>query len=69
MVFFRTEYGREVVAVQNNLLNIAGLNAGTITVHDVNTGELLGTADLPSRYEIMPESVEWAYGHGDVIHH
>jgi hypothetical protein len=69
MVFFRTKGGREVVAVQNNLLNFAGLNAGTITVHDVYTGELLGTADLPSRYDILPESVEGAYGHGDVIHH
>lgn len=69
MAFFRTRSGREVVAVQNNLLNIDGLNDGTITVHDVYTGQLLGTADLPSRYGIMPEAVESSYGHGDVIHH
>jgi hypothetical protein len=69
MVFFRTTLGRELVAVQNNLLNLDGLNAGTITVHDIHTGELLRTLDMRSRYGLMPESIEWAYGHGHDYHH
>lgn len=69
MVFFRTTLGRELVAIQNNLLNLDGLNAGTITVHDIYTGERLGTVDLPSTYGLMPESIEWAYGHGHDYHH
>jgi hypothetical protein len=69
MAFFHTLLGREVVAVQNNLLNLDGLNAGTITVHDSDTGQLLGTVDMRSRYGLMPESIEWAYGHGHDYHH
>lgn len=69
MVFFQTTLGREMVAVQNNLLNLPGLNAGTITVHDVYTGALLGTVNMRSRYGLMPESIEWAYGHGHDYHH
>ena len=69
MVFFHDILGRELVAVQNNLLNLDGLNAGTITVHDIYTGERLRTLDMRSRYGLMPESVEWAYGHGHDYHH
>ena len=69
MVFFHTTLGRELVAVQNNLLNLDGLNAGTITVHDIYTGERLRTVDMRSRYGLMPESIEWAYGHGHDYHH
>jgi len=69
MVFFETESGREVVVVQNNLLNLEGLNAGTLTVVDIHTGELLKTLDLPTEYSLMPEAIELAFGHGHDYHH
>jgi hypothetical protein len=57
------------VVVQNNLLNAEGLNAGTLTVVDTHTGELLKTLDLPAEYGLMPESIELAFGHGHDYHH
>lgn len=69
MAFFETMSGREVVVVQNNLLNLAGLDAGTLDVLDIHTGEVLATLDMAAEYEWMPESVEWAYGHGHDYHH
>lgn len=69
MAFFETESGREVLLVQNNLLNIEGLNAGTLTVVDIYTGELLNTLDMPAEYGLMPESIESAFGHGHDYHH
>lgn len=69
MSFYETRSGREVVVVQNNLLNIPGLNSGVLTVVDTQTGEVLGTVNLPERYGIMPESVESAFGSGHDLHH
>ena len=60
MIFFTTRSGREVIAVQNNLLNlgnaadedptdvdfIAKVNDHTITVNDLETGELLATVNF-----------------------
>jgi DNA-binding beta-propeller fold protein YncE len=69
MAFFETEGGRELVVVQNNLLNAPGLNAGTLQVIDTHTGELVGTVDLPAEYGLMPESIESALGHGADLHH
>ncbi|MCL4301529.1 MAG: hypothetical protein KJ077_37860 [Anaerolineae bacterium] len=69
MAFFETESEREVVVVQNNLLNGEGLNAGTLTVADIHTGELLKTLDLPTEYGLLPESIELAFGHGHDYHH
>lgn len=69
MTFFETESGREVVAVQNNLLNLDGLNSGLITVVDIMTGEVLAELDMPAEYGLMPESVESAFGHGHDYHH
>ena len=69
MAFFETRSGRELVVVQNNLLNLPGLDAGTLTVLDIHTGEVLGVLDLAAKYGWMPESVEWAYGHGHDYHH
>jgi hypothetical protein len=69
MAFFETESGRELVVVQNNLLNAPGLNAGTLQVLDTHTGELVGTVDLPKEYGLMPESIESALGHGADLHH
>lgn len=69
MVFFETASGREVVVVQNNLLHIDGLSRGTLMVLDIETGEVLGDLDLPAEHNLMPESIESAYGHGHDYHH
>jgi hypothetical protein len=69
MTFFETRSGREVVAVQNNLLNLDGLNSGLLTVVDIYTGAVLGIVDMPAEYGLMPESVESAFGHGHDYHH
>jgi DNA-binding beta-propeller fold protein YncE len=69
MAFFETESGRELVVVQNNLLNLEGLNAGTLQVIDIHSGEVIKTLDMPAEYGLMPESIEWAFGHGADLHH
>lgn len=69
MAFFKTESGREVLVTQNNLLNLPDLNAGTLTISDIQTGELLKTLDLPSDYGLMPESIESAVGNAHFLHH
>lgn len=69
MLFFETRSGREVVVVQNNLLNLDGLNAGTLTVLDSQNGAILGEIDLPTDHNLLPESIESAYGHGHDYHH
>lgn len=67
--FFMTESGREAIVIQNNLLNGEGINAGTLTIVDIHTGESLGTLDLAGDYGMMPESVESAIGNAHFIHH
>jgi len=69
MAFFKTSSGREVVVIQNNLINLEGLNEGTLMVVDIYTGEVLDTLDMRADYGLLPESVEWAYGHGADTHH
>ncbi|RLK00001.1 hypothetical protein [Ruegeria conchae] len=83
MIFFTTKSGREVIAIQNNLLNlgdakandptdvdfIAGLNAHTITVHDLATGERLATVNFRERYKKGVDNVEGLFGAGFVHHH
>lgn len=69
MVFFKTKKGKEVVAVQNNLLNIPNLNSGTISVIEIQTGKNLGTVNLRSKYGILPESIEGTNGPGSYMHH
>jgi DNA-binding beta-propeller fold protein YncE len=69
MAFFKTKSGREVLVSQNNLINIEGLNDGTLMVVDIYTGEVLGTLDMVAEFGLMPESVEWAFGHGADTHH
>ncbi|RPE07918.1 hypothetical protein EGT74_12635 [Chitinophaga lutea] len=69
MAFFKTKSGRDVVAVQNNMLNLPDINAGTIAVFDVKTGERLATAQVKKNYNIQPESIEWANGNGHYMHH
>jgi hypothetical protein len=43
--------------VQNNLLNLDGLNAGTITVVDLQTGQKVGTIKSLLNAGLMPESL------------
>jgi hypothetical protein len=58
-----------VVVVQNNLLNLDGLNAGTLMAVDIHSGEVLKTLDMKATYGLMPESIEAAFGHGHDLHH
>lgn len=83
MIFFKTRSGRSVIAVQNNLLNlgnaadndptdidfIAKVNAHSITVSDLETGERLGAIDFKSRYRKGVENLEALFGSGFVHHH
>jgi hypothetical protein len=69
MAFFRTESGREVMVSQNNLLNAPGLNAGTLTITDIHSGEALATLNLPESHNLMPESIESALGNAHFYHH
>jgi len=69
MAFFETTSGREVMVIQNNLLNIPGLNGGTMQVIDTHTGEVIQTLDLAAQHSLMPEAIESAFGHGADVHH
>jgi hypothetical protein len=83
MIFFTSKSGRALIAVQNNLLNlgnakdndptdvdfIAKINAHTITVHDLETGERLATVNFRERYKKGVENVEGLFGSGFVHHH
>ena len=67
--FFQTESGREAMVVQNNLLNGEGINAGTLTIVDIHSGELLGELNLAADYGMLPESIESAMGNAHFVHH
>jgi len=83
MIFFTTAAGRKVVAVQNNLLNlgnkadndptdvdfIAKVNAHSITVHDLQSGELIAGVNFKERHKKGVENVEALFGSGFVHHH
>jgi hypothetical protein len=83
MIFFTTPSGRNVIAVQNNLLNlgkaadndptdvdfIAKLNDHSITVHDLQSGERLASVSFKQRYKKGVENVEALFGSGFVHHH
>ncbi|MEX2535558.1 MAG: hypothetical protein WD273_08145 [Trueperaceae bacterium] len=69
LVFFTTASGREVMVVQNNLLNLDEFNEGSLMVVDIHTGEVLATLHLPAEHGLMPESIESAYGHGHDYRH
>ncbi|RIK38766.1 MAG: hypothetical protein DCC55_20090 [Chloroflexi bacterium] len=69
MLFFTTQSGREVMVVQNNLINLEGLNTGTLTVIDLASGDVVKTLDLASEHGLLPESIESAFGHGHDYHH
>jgi hypothetical protein len=83
MVFYSTRSGRKVIAVQNNLLNlgnaadndptdidfIAKVNAHTVTVHDLATGERLASIDFKTRYNKGIDNIDGLFGSGFVHHH
>lgn len=83
MIFYTSKSGRKLIAVQNNLLNlgnakdndptdidfIAGVNAHTITVHDLKTGERLASVNFKERYKKGVDNVEGLFGSGFVHHH
>jgi len=83
MIFYSTESGRKVIAVQNNLLNlgnaadndptdidfIAKVNAHTVTIHDLGTGERLASIDFKARYKKGIENIDGLFGSGFVHHH
>ena len=83
MIFYPTRSGRKVIAVQNNLLNlgnaadndptdidfIAKVNAHTVTVHDLGTGERLASVDFKTRYSKGIENIDGLFGSGFVHHH
>jgi len=47
--------------VQNNLLNLDGLNSGTISVVDFASGNQIATIDDTLEKGMMIESIEWIY--------
>lgn len=75
LMFFKSKAGRELVAVQNNLLNLGtamgpDLSAHTITVHDVTTGEKIATVDFRSEpWNRGVEYVDALFGAGYEHHH
>jgi hypothetical protein len=83
MIFYSTKSGRQVIAVQNNLLNlgdaadndptdidfIAKVNAHTVTVHDLATGEKLATVNFKDRYNKGIDNIDGLFTSGFVHHH
>ncbi|WP_170517237.1 hypothetical protein [Ruegeria atlantica] len=83
MIFFTSASGRDLIAIQNNLLNlgngadddptdvdfIADLASHTISVHDLETGERLATIDFKERYNKGVDNLEGLFGSGFVHHH
>lgn len=83
MIFFTTPSGRKVIAMQNNLLNLgnaadkdpteipfkAKVNAHSVTVHDLQTGDLIAKVNFKERYKQGVENIEALFGSGFVHHH
>ncbi len=83
MIFYATKSGRKVIAVQNNLLNlgnvadndptdidfIAKVNAHTVTVHDLATGERLASVDFKARYNKGIDNIDGLFQSGFTHHH
>lgn len=83
MIFYSSSSGRPLIAVQNNLLNlgnaedddptdvdfIAKVNAHTVTVHDLETGERVASVDFKERYQKGVENIDALFGSGFVHHH
>ena len=83
MIFYNSASGRSLIAVQNNLLNLgdaadddptdvdflAKMNAHSITVHDLETGEKIASVNFKERYQKGIENLEGLFGPGFVHHH
>jgi hypothetical protein len=83
MIFYKTKSGRQVIAIQNNLLNlgnkadddptdldfIAKVNDHTITVHDLKTSEKLATVNFRKKFSKGIDNLEALFGSGFVHHH
>jgi hypothetical protein len=83
MIFYPGRSGRQLIAVQNNLLNlgnaadndptdidfIAKINQHTVTVHDLETGDRLASVDFKERYGKGIDNIEALFGSGFVHHH
>jgi len=83
MIFYSTKSGKQVIAVQNNLLNlgnaadndptdidfIAKVNAHTVTVHNLATGEKLATVNFKDRYNKGIDNIDGLFTSGFVHHH
>ena len=83
MIFYPSSSGRKLIAVQNNLLNlgnvndndptdvdfIAKVNANSITVHDLATGERLASVNFKQKYKKGIENIEALFGSGFIHHH
>ncbi|MEW6982235.1 hypothetical protein AAD001_06240 [Colwelliaceae bacterium 6471] len=83
MIFYKTASGRNVIAVQNNLLNlgnaadndptdidfIAKVNDHSLTIHDLTTGERLGEINFKERFNKGIDNVEALFGSGFTHHH
>ncbi|TKB43374.1 hypothetical protein E8M12_15165 [Thalassotalea mangrovi] len=83
IIFYKSASGRELIAVQNNLLNlgnaedndptdvdfIAKVNAHSVTVHDLKSGEKLATVNFKDKYQKGIDNIESLFGSGFVHHH
>jgi len=83
MIFYPSKSGKQLIAVQNNLLNlgnvadndpsdldfIAKVNDHSITVHDLATGTRLASINFKEKYNKGIENVESLFGSGFVHHH
>lgn len=83
IIFLTSASGRDLIAIQNNLLNlgdgkkddptdidfIAALNTHSITVHDLATGERLAEVNFRDKYQKGVDNVEGLFGSGFVHHH
>ena len=83
MIFYTSASGRKLIAVQNNLLNlgngadndptdidfIAKVNQHSITVHDLESSELLASINFREKYNKGIDNVEALFGSGFVHHH
>jgi hypothetical protein len=83
MIFYPGASGRQLIAVQNNLLNlgnaadndptdldfIAKVNDHSITVHDLQTGDRLASINFKDKYSKGIDNVESLFGSGFTHHH
>ena len=79
----KSKTGKQLVAVQNNLLNLgnakdndptdvdfmAKLNAHTVTVHDLADSKRLATIDFKQRYNKGIDNIDSLFGSGFTHHH